>query len=113
MDKVMDEAINQLFHSIADDYARWRALGEYGGPGDAAEMIDRLSVEEGRKYLKIVKTDSQTTVWGFVQKADDGKFRSGDILKAASWASPARNKARGNILDDDFTWVRWTGPNYL
>jgi hypothetical protein len=52
-------------------------------------------------------------VWGFIQKEDDKKFRAGDILKAASWAAPARNKARGNVLDEDFSWVRWTGPEYL
>ena len=113
MDKIMDDAINQLFYKIAEDYARWKKLGDYSKPGDAAEMFNQLSVEEGRKYLKIVRSDPQASVWGFVQKDDDGKFRGGDILKAASWASPARNKARGNVLDDDFSWVRWTGPEYL
>ena len=71
-------------------------------------------IEEGRKYLKIVKQmGSQEIVWGFIVKKDDKKFRAGDILKAASWAAPARNQARGNILDGDFSWVRWTGPEYL
>ena len=112
MDNVMNDAINGLFYDIADDYARWKKLGEYSKPGDAAEMFNSLSVEEGRKYLKIVKTDNQKTVWGFIQKDDDGKFRAGDILKAASWASPARNKARGNILDGGYS-IRWTGPEYL
>ena len=45
--------------------------------------------------------------------ADDQKFKAGDLLKAASWAAPARNKARGNILKGDYSWVRWTGPEYL
>ena len=112
MDKIMDDAINQLFYAIAVDYARWKALGDYGKTGDAAEMMNQLSVQEGRKYLKIVKTDNQKSVWGFIQKDDDGKFRAGDILKAASWASPARNKARGNILDGGYQ-IRWTGPEYL
>ena len=112
MDNVMNDAINGLFHDIADDFARWKAIGDYGRPGDAAEMFNQLSVEEGRKYLKIVKTDNQKSVWGFIQKDDDGKFRAGDILKAASWASPARNKARGNILDGGYS-IRWTGPEYL
>jgi len=112
MDNVMNDAINGLFYDIADDFARWRALGDYGRPGDADEMFNQLSVQEGRKYLKIVKTDNQKTVWGFIQKDDDGKFRAGDILKAASWASPARNKARGNILDGGYQ-IRWTGPEYL
>ena len=112
MDKIMDDAINQLFYAIADDYARWRKLGDYSKSGDAAEMFNQLTYEEGRKYIKVVRTDNQATVWGFIQKDDDGKFRGGDILKAASWRSPTRNKARGNILDGGYS-IAWTGPEYL
>ena len=110
MDNVMNDAINGLFYDIAHDFAMWRSRGEHGRPGDAAEMMNSLSVEEGRKYLKIIRSDSQ--VWGFIQKDDDGKFRGGDILMAASWKSPARNKARGNILDGGYK-IQWTGPEYL
>ena len=109
----MDNALNGLFDAIALDYAQWRARGDYGSPSDYDEFIEKLYVEEGRKYLKIVKDDGQQIVWGFVVKEDDKKFKAGDILKAASWAAPARNKPRGNILDEDFSWVRWTGPEYL
>jgi hypothetical protein len=109
----MDNALNGLFDAIARDFADWRARGEYGSPSDYDEFLSKLYVEEGRKYLKVIKEDGQTMVWGFIVKKDDGKFRAGDILKAASWSAPARNKARGNILDEDFSWVRWTGPEYL
>jgi hypothetical protein len=109
----MDNAINDLFHAIALDWAEWKSRGEYAGPNDYDEFLEKLHVEEGRKYLKIIKSDdAQQTVWGFVVKEDDKKFKAGDILKAASWASPARNQARGNILDGGYS-IRWTGPNYL
>jgi hypothetical protein len=108
----MDNALNELFHAIALDFAEWRSRGEYGSLDDYDQFLDKLYVEEGRKYLKIVKEDGQKTVWGFIVKEDDKKFKAGDILKAASWASPARNKARGNILDGGYN-IRWTGPNYL
>jgi hypothetical protein len=111
---MIDIAINNLFDVIGKDFAAWRARGEYGSENDYGEMVDNLHVEEGRKYLKVVKKmGSQEMVWGFIVKKDDKKFRAGDILKAASWAAPARNQARGNILDGDFSWVRWTGPEYL
>ena len=44
-------------------------------------------------------------------KNDDAKFKKGDILKAASFNSPARNQARGNIFEKYS--VAWTGPHYL
>lgn len=117
---MIDIAINNLFDVIGKDYAAWRARGEYGSENDYGEMVDSLHVEEGRKYLKIVKKmGSQEIVWGFIVKEDEPikegrwNFIAGDILKAASWNAPARNKPRGNILQGDFSWVRWTGPEYL
>ena len=110
----MENAINDLFDAIGEDFARWNERGQNPRPSAYAEMLDKLYVEEGRKYLKIVKdTGNQKMVWGFVVKEDDRMFRAGDILKAAGWSAPARNRARGNILDGDFSWVRWTGPEYL
>jgi hypothetical protein len=110
----MQSALNDLFHAIATDYQQWRSRTKYDSDTAYDEMLDNLNVEEGRKYIKVTsKQGSQTMVWGFIQKVDDKMFRAGDILKAAGWAAPARNKARGNILDGDFSWVRWTGPEYL
>jgi hypothetical protein len=51
-------------------------------------------------------------VWGFIVKEDGGKFRKGDILKAAGWNAPATNSARGNIIDGGYS-IQWTGPMYL
>ena len=63
----------------------------------------------GKKYIKIVKDSS---VWGFIVNVEtDPKFKYGDILKPASFSTPARNAARGNIFGD--YKVQWTGPNYL
>jgi hypothetical protein len=111
----MNDAMNKLLDVIARDFAEWRARGEYGSPSDYSEFLNNLDIEEGRKYLKVTsKQGSQTLVWGFIVKGDNDKlFRKGDILKAAGWAAPARNKARGNILQGDFSWCRWTGPEYL
>ena len=108
----MNAEMNTLFETIARDFADWKARGEYGSPSDYDEFLNNLYVEEGRKYLKVIKEDGQTMVWGFIVKEDDKKFKAGDILKAASWSAPARNKARGNILDGGYS-IRWTGPEYL
>ena len=108
----MKAQMNTLLDQIAKDFADWKARGDYGDPSDYDKMMSELSVEEGRKYLKVIRTDNQKTVWGFIVKEDDKKFKAGDILKAASYAAPARNKPRGNILDGGYT-IQWTGPEYL
>jgi len=110
----MKNELKKLVELIAQDYANWTAKSAYGDDDTKAERANdfmrTLHVEEGRKYMKVIQAGS---VWGFVMKADDKQFKAGDILKAASWAAPARNKPRGNILEGDFSWVRWTGPEYL
>ena len=62
------------------------------------------------KYIKII---SNRSAWGFIVNTDDDKlFKKGDLLKCAGYAAPARNKARGNVLEGGFA-IRWTGPAYL
>ena len=110
----MENALNKLHKAIVNDYARRCERAEYGKPEQVVEFAENLSFEYGRKYIKVVKKlGNQQMVWGFIVNGEDRVFRKGDILKAAGWSAPARNKARGNILDGDFSWVRWTGPEYL
>ena len=62
--------------------------------------LKRLTVEVGRRYVKIVVIDGygsrfeSRSAHSFVDKTN------GDVLKAASWRSPAKH-ARGNIFNDD------------
>ena len=110
----MPQALLLLKTHIAKDFAQWHSRSPYGDDEQKAERAEQflsaITIEEGRKYIKVVQGNS---VWGFIMKADDKQFKAGDILKAASWAAPARNKPRGNVLEGDFSWVRWTGPEYL
>ena len=73
-----------------------------------ANFDESVQIKEGKKYIKIITKD---TLWGFIMKNDDAKFKKGDILKAASFNAPARNQARGNIFEQYS--VAWTGPHYL
>ena len=72
----------------------------------AAEFVAGVRADIGKKYVKIVREGS---VHSFVMMEDDSKFRRGDILRAAFWAAPARNSARGNVLTGDLSRVSWTG----
>lgn len=111
----MNAAIADLLEDIKADYAAWsKPTGDATRDKIRADMVERfnasLSVQPGRKYIKIVKDGS---VWGFIVAGDDDKkFRKGDILKAAGWNAPARNHARGNVLDGGYT-IQWTGPLYM
>lgn len=64
----------------------------------AAGVLDSARIEFGRRYAKIVRTETHDgkthdlSAFGFVD------LTTGDILKPASWAKPARH-ARGNVLD--------------
>jgi hypothetical protein len=99
---------DKLIDCIETDYNNWCERANIKYKRDYV-----YTIELGRKYAKIVKDDGQKSVWGFVQLVDDKKFRKGDILMAAGWQGPARNKARGNVLDETFDMVNWTGPAYL
>jgi hypothetical protein len=105
---MMNEAINVLIEAIKDSYANSGAITEVRKKM-IEEFNQKVRVTEGKKYIKIIAGNS---VWGFIMKDDEGKFRKGDILKAASWAAPAKNSARGNIIDGGYQ-IHWTGPNYL
>jgi hypothetical protein len=116
----MQNQIQNLVDAIVDDYRLWTLSTEYGKKDyDHAlervqEFANGVEVKQGNKYIKIEKhLGSQRTVWGFVVNVDnDKKFRRGDILMAAGYNAPARNAARGNVLDGDFD-VAWAGPRYL
>ena len=76
------------------------------------EFAEGFVVKKGVKYIKIM-TNNGGNAWGFVVNTDnDKKFKKGDILKCAGWAAPARNAARGNVLEGGFE-INWTGPLYL
>lgn len=112
----MENQINTLIETIKADYIKFIGRGkDYADCATHTQgMIDDfnngIEVKQGNKYIKIITKNS---VWGFIVKSDnDKKFRKGDILKAAGWATPTRNAARGNILADHYS-ISWTGPHYL
>ena len=74
------------------------------------EYVNSFEVKHGSKYIKILSNRSATAF--IVGTDEDKKFKKGDILMAASYAAPARNGARGNVLDGNYP-INWTGPLYL
>tara|TARA_R110002073_G_scaffold325074_1_gene503678 strand:+ start:80 stop:397 length:318 start_codon:yes stop_codon:yes gene_type:complete len=100
---------NGLVEAIQKDFDKWNEGCSY--PTRKREIETKV----GKKYIKIIdRTNNGQACWGFIVATDDDKlFSKGDILKSAGWSAPARNKPRGNVLEKDFSMVRWTGPDYL
>jgi len=120
----MRNEIEKVLEAMREDYKRWNMMTrtvhqnveEFNRAIDIREEMikdycDGLEVTEGSRYFKIISDKrGSRSVCGFVTKAGDKKFREGDMLKAAGWNAPARNFARGNVLDGrGVNEVRWTG----
>ena len=100
----LDIALTMYADHLIDNYNKRNkdsvAEGKYG-----------VSFDRGRKFLKVV-TDSwgSRSVHSFICIQPHDQWKFGDILKAASWAQPAKNFARGNVLNpSSYSNHSWTG----
>ena len=102
--------LSKMKAAMIEDYANFMVPDTETKKKMNAAYADNFDIRYGKKYIKIVCKDS---VAAFVVGVDnDKKFKKGDILKPAGWNAPARNAARGNILDGGYA-IDWTGPLYL
>ena len=96
--KTLDEGIKNLIDASKLDYKNFKY----------ANKKLNFEVKEGKKYIKIIRDNG---VHCFIVKENDNKFNKGDILFPASWSTPAKNQARGNVLTG--FKIEWTGAIYL
>ena len=114
----MSVSIKKQFHTVELAIANMIAAANYDynkfldNENMQKEFAEGWVIKYGQKYIKIL-TRKGGSVWGFIVNTDnDKKFKKGDLLKAAGYNAPARNGARGNVLDGGFD-IQWTGPLYL
>lgn len=107
--------IDAYLEHIRNDYTNWSNGSKFSSDDSVrnrmiAEFRDGVHYEVGSKYIKvIIRSGMQRSVHSFICLENTGKFKKGDILKAAGWSAPARNFARGNILTNQFGGIRWMG----
>ena len=109
------EALSFMETAMIEDYNHFTNKDSEVAREMRLEFATGIEVLYGSKYIKIVtgKHGGQRSVWGFIVNTDkDKKFKKGDLLKAAGYNAPARNAARGNILEGGYV-INWTGPLYL
>lgn len=97
------------FDAAFDDFLKHASmvLTDYMTKQFPTLMMPMLRAQEGGRYMKIIKEDSQKSVWAFVDKTN------GDVLKPAGWNAPAKN-ARANVFDKG-SWrnIGAYGPAYM
>ena len=116
VDKKSDKigsGIQNMIQGAKDDYIKMSTMGGKELTGYSKDQVDKWEnlwkVETGKKYIRVVRENG---VFCFIVREDSGKFKKGDILKAAGYRAPARNSARGNVLTGNYA-IQWTGPLYL
>jgi hypothetical protein len=109
--------LSKMKAAMIEDYESWNHVADDAPHDEIRARMNKeyaagFEVKYGSKYIKLL-TKGGGSVTAFIVGTDkDKKFKKGDILKPAGWAAPARNKARGNILDGGYP-INWTGPLYL
>lgn len=78
-----------------------------------------LVVEEGTKFIRVIRTGLGASVFAFIAKSSFsnksfGTVTAGDIYKPATYKAPAKH-SRGSIFDSSNGMNRMTvyGPEYL
>ncbi len=104
--------IRKMKSAMIEDYNRWMPPTTETRKKMNEEFVEGFEVKYGSKYIKLL-TKNGGCVTAFIVGVDtDKKFKKGDILMPAGWAGPARNAARGNVLEGNYP-INWTGPVYL
>lgn len=96
--KELSIAIDEYVDHIRNDYQK-----------SAYARNKKYYYEIGSKYVHVIMEDNQRSSHSWIVIKEDKKFKLGDILKSASWKAPARNFARGNVVEGNFQHIRWCG----
>ena len=98
--------LSKMKAAMIEDYENWCENSKIHDKM-SKEYAEKLTISYGKKYIKIFVEGGGVKAF-VVGVENDKKFKLGDILMPAGWAAPARNFARGNVLDGGYP-IQWTG----
>ena len=103
--KEVNTGLTNLMTHMKNDYHNWSMTGRTVHQ-NTEDFIRESKIREDmeERYCDGLGYDVNTK---YIKVFSDAGF--GDILKPAGWRGPTRNFARGNILENDFHGVHWTG----
>ena len=109
--ETIDAGLGKMKDAMIKDYVGFMPPKDEVRKNMCERYENNFTITYGKKYIKI--TEKGGGVKAFVVGVDNDKvFKKGDILKPAGYNAPARNAARGNILEGNYA-INWTGPLYL
>ena len=91
----LDLAVQAYVDLLKADFIKW-------GSNQPFNAV----LKNGSKYIKVSIGGGAHS---FIVKKNGEKFKVGDVLKAASWAAPATNFARGNVITQKYAGLSWAG----
>ena len=97
--------VQNMIDAMIEDYNIWSRNDNMKN-----RFASNFTVNIGKKYIKVINDNAVKCF--IVNTTEDKVFQYGDILKPAGWNAPARNRARGNVLEGNYQ-IQWTGPLYL
>ena len=106
----LESGVTNLMNAMIEDYKSMGSPDWDKSTDMNKKYVKGLVAKKGKKYIKIMQDYSATSF--IVAVDDDKKFKKGDVLFASSWNAPARNRARGNVIDGGYG-INWTGAEYL
>jgi hypothetical protein len=101
----MDMALTEYMDKIQASYDRFNKLYEKSAYPNPNKQLN-ITFVRGSKFFKCVVDGSAHS---FICRKAHDKWQVGDVLKAASWAAPAKNFVRGNVLTQTYNHLSWTG----
>ena len=83
----------------------------YKNQGGYVESGHKIHFKKGSKYVKVTwGVNGPESAYAFIVVQEGQKFPVGTILKAASWAAPANNFGRGNVMNpESYKNHHWSG----